>query len=82
MEQEYRISSNVHRYINIFDSIVICAPPTIKCRDDLGIHEVDRAMSNVSIVLAQDLMVERLISKVGVKRTRSGFATYTNNPSL
>ena len=36
-------------------------------------------MANVSIGLAQDLMVERLISKVRVKRTRSGFTTYTDN---
>ena len=37
-------------------------------------------MSNVSIGLAHDLMVDRLISKVRVKRSRSGFATYTDKP--
>ena len=31
-----------------------------------------------SIGLAQDLMVDRLISKVRVKITRSGFITYTD----
>ena len=30
------------------------------------------------IGLDQELMVDRLISKVRVKRTRSGFATYTD----
>ena len=34
-------------------------------------------MENVSIGLAQDLMVDRLISNVRVKRTRSLFATHT-----
>ena len=33
-------------------------------------------MTNISIGLAQDLMVDRLISKVRVKRKRCGFATY------
>ena len=40
------------------------------------IHEFDIAMANVSIGMAQDLMVDRLISKVRAKRTRSGFANY------
>ena len=35
-------------------------------------------MANVSIGLAQGLMVERLISKIRIKITRSGFATYTD----
>ena len=34
-------------------------------------------MENVSIGMAQDLMVDRLISKVIVNRTRGVFATYT-----
>ena len=35
-------------------------------------------MVNVSIVLDQELMVERLIIKVRVMRTKCGFATYTD----
>ena len=35
-------------------------------------------MANVSIGLAQYLMVDRLIRKVRIKRTRSGFSTYTD----
>ena len=77
MEEEYRTSSNFHRYINIVESRVPCSPPTIQCRDDSGIHEFDRAMANVSIGLAQYLMLGILISKFRVKRTISGFATYT-----
>ena len=36
-------------------------------------------MSKFSIGLAQDLMVDILIIKVRVKRTRSGFATHADN---
>ena len=78
MEEEYRTSSNFHLYINITKSRVPCAPTTIQCIYDSGIHEFDRAMENISIGLAQDLMVGRLIIKVRVKRTRSEFATYTD----
>ena len=78
MEEEYKTSSNFHRYINIVKIRITCVPPTIHCRYDLVIHEFDRAMANISIGLAQDLMVDRLISKVRFKRTRSGFATYTD----
>ena len=49
---------------------------SIQCIYDSRIHEFDRSMANVSIGLAQDLMVEILIIKVGFKRTRSGFSTY------
>ena len=45
MEEEYRTSSNFHRYINIVESRVPCAPPPIQCRDDSVIHEFDRAMA-------------------------------------
>ena len=43
----------------------------IQCRDDLGIHELDRSMSNCVVGLAQELMVDTLIRKVRVKITRS-----------
>ena len=76
MEEEYKTSSNFHQCINIVDSKVPCAPPRIQCRDDSGIHEFDRSMENISVVLAQYLMVDRLISKVRVKITRSRFTAY------
>ena len=78
MEEEYSTSSNFHRYVNIVESRVRCAPPIIHCRYDLGIHEFNRAMANVSIGLAHDFMVDIFISKFRVKRTRSGFSTYTD----
>ena len=78
MEEEYRKSSKFHRYINIVEIRVPCAPPTIQCIDDSVIHEFDRAMEKFSIGLYQDLMVDILIIKVRFKRTRSVFATYTD----
>ena len=77
MEEEYRTSSNFHWYINIVESKFPYAPPTIQCRYDSVIHEFYIAMANVSIWMAQYLMVDRLISKFRVNRTRSGFAAYT-----
>ena len=77
-EEEYRTNSIFHRYINIVQRRFPCAPPRIKFRDDSGINAFDIAMANVSNGLAQDLMVERLIIKVRVKITGSGFATYTD----
>ena len=78
MEKEYRTSSNFHRCINNVESRVPCAPPMIQCRYDLGIHDFGRAMENVSIGLSHGLMVERLIIKVRVKRTRTGFVTFAD----
>ena len=63
MEEEYRTSSKFHRYINIVESRVPCAPPLIHCRDDPGVHEFDRSMENVYIGLAQELMVDILIKQ-------------------
>ena len=78
MEDDYRTSSNFHRYINIVDIRVTCTPSTIQCIYDLGIHDFDRAMEKFSIGLAQDLMAEKLISKVSVNITISGFTTHTD----
>ena len=46
MEEEYSTSSSFHRYINILESRVPCAPPMIQCRNDSVIHEFDRSMEN------------------------------------
>ena len=78
MDEEYRTSLNFHQYIDIVENRAPCAPLTIQCRDDSLINEFDRAMSNISIGLAQELMMERLIRKVRVKRKRSGFANCTD----
>ena len=37
MEEDYRTSSNFHRYIKIVEIRIPSAPPTIKCRDDSGV---------------------------------------------
>ena len=79
MEEQYRTSSKFHQYINIVESRVPCAPPTIQCRYYSGIHGFDRAMEIFSIGLDKYLMVYKLISKVRVKIIRSGFANYTDN---
>ena len=70
MDEEYRKSSNFHRYIDIVDIRVPCAPPTIQCIDDLGLHEFDISMEIYPIGMAQDLMVDILISKDRIKRKK------------
>ena len=76
MEQKYKSSSIFHQCINIVESRVPCAPPTIQCRYNLVIRYFGREMGNVSIGLAQDLMVDILIIRVRIKITKSGFTTY------
>ena len=78
MEEEYRTSSKFHRYINTVDRIIPGAPPTTQCRDDLGLHDFDRAMEFFSIGLSQYFMVDRLIINTRVMRTTSGYASYTD----
>ena len=41
-------------------------------------HEFDRAMVNVSIGLAHNIMVDRLIGNIKVSMTKKGYATITN----
>ena len=45
---------------------------------ELIIHEFDITMENFSIGMAQDLIVDMLISNVRFKRTISVFAIYTD----
>ena len=44
----------------------------------MSIHDFDRAMVNVSIRLAQDIMVEKLIGNIRVSITKKGYAIITN----
>ena len=53
MEEECRTSSNFHCYINIVESIIPGATPSVQCRENSGIHDFGRAMGNVSIGLDQ-----------------------------
>ena len=77
MEEEYRTSSNFHRSINIVEIIIPSAPPTIQCRYDSMVHEFYISTANVSIGIAKDLIIDRLISNFRVWITRIGYATYT-----
>ena len=43
-----------------------CDPPVTYIQDDMAVHDLDRAMVNVSIELAQDILVDRLIENVRV----------------
>ena len=55
--------------INQLRSQTPCAPPVIYIQDDMDIHDFDREMVNVSIGLAQDLMVDRIIGNIRVSMT-------------
>ena len=43
----------------------------------MDIHEFDRATVNLSIGLAHDLMVDRIIGNIRVSMTKKGYATIT-----
>ena len=64
--------------INKVRSQTPCAPPVTYIQDYMSIHEFYRAMVNVSIWLAQHLMVDRLIGNIRVSMTKKGYATITN----
>ena len=55
-----------------------CDPPVTHIQDDIAIHDFDRATLIVSIGLAQDLMVDRLIWNIRVSMTKKVYATITN----
>ena len=45
----------------------------------MAIHDFGIAMVNVSIGLAQDIMMERLIGNIRVSMNKKGYATITND---
>ena len=55
-----------------------CAPPVKYIQHDMDIHDFDRELVNVSIRLAQDLMVDRLIGNIRVYMTKKGYETIIN----
>ena len=63
---------------DIVESRVPYTSPMIQYINDLVIHEFDRSMEIFSIGLDHDLIMDRLISKVRIKRTIIGFRTYTD----
>ena len=66
------------RLINQVRSQTPCAPPVTYIQDDMAIHDFDIVMVNVSIRLAQDIMVDRIIGNIRVSMTKKGYATITN----
>ena len=44
----------------------------------MAIHDFDRAMVNVSIGLAQDITVDRIIRNIRVSITKKGYSTIKN----
>ena len=57
MEEEQRSNMFKLRLINQVRSKTPCAPPVTCIQDDMAIHDFDRAVVNVSIRLAHDIMM-------------------------
>ena len=70
MEEEQR--SNVFNLssINKVRNQTPYAPPVTNIQDDMEIHDLSRAMLNVSIGLAHDLMLYRLIGNIRISMTK------------
>ena len=66
MEEEQRRNVFNPRYINKVRFQTPCAPPVTYIQDDMDIHDFDREMVNVSIRVAQDIMVDRLLNNIRV----------------
>ena len=66
------------RSINKVRSQTPCDPPVTYIKDTMSIHYFDRVMSNVSIRLAQDLMVDWLIWKMRLSMTKKRYAKIIN----
>ena len=78
MEEEQRRNTFNLGSINQVRSQTPCDPPVTYIKDGIAIHDFDRAMLNVSIGLAQDLMVHRLIWNIRVSMTKKVYATIIN----
>ena len=55
------------------------AAPQMMVQDNMALYEFDGGMVHVSLGLAQDLMVDPVISNVKVTKTRIGYATIRND---
>ena len=64
--------------INQVRSQTHCSPTVTYIQDDMDIHDFDRALGNVSIGLAHDLMVDRLIGNIRVYMNKKGYTAITN----
>ena len=74
MEEELRINIFNLKFIN-----QVRSQPVACIQDNMAIHDFGIAMVNVSIGLAQDIMMERLIGNIRVSMNKKGYATITND---
>ena len=63
---------------NLSTRLVYATNGRNQIQDDIAIHEFDRALTDISLGLSQDLIAERIISNVKTRQQRFGFATITN----
>ena len=66
------------RLINQVRSQTPFNTPVKYIQDDMAIHDFDRAMANVSIGFAHDIMAEIIIWNIRVSMTKKGYAKITN----
>ena len=78
MKEEQRINVFNLKSINQVSSQMPCAPYITYIQDDIAIYDFDRAMVNLPIGLAQDLMVDGIIGNIRVYVTKKQYATITN----
>ena len=78
MEEDQESNVSNLRSINKVRSQTPCDTPVKYIQDDMAIHDFDRAMVNLLIVLDQYLMVDSLIGNIRVSMTKKGYATITN----
>ena len=82
MEEEQLSNVFNFRLINQVSSQKPCASPITRIQDDMSIHEFDRAMVNLSIILDQDRMVDRLIGNIRLYLAIWIFKNYKLNAQL
>ena len=78
MEEDQRRNMFNLRMINQVRSQTPCYQPVTYIQYEMDIHDFDIEMANVSIELAHDLMVDRLIGNIIFSMTKKGHATITN----
>ena len=67
------------RLINQVRIQTTCVPPVTRIQDDMSTHKFNRAMVNVSIRLALDLVADKLIGNMRVSMTNKVYKTIKND---
>ena len=70
------------RLINQVRSQTPCAPPVTYIQDEIAIHDFNRDMINVSIGLAEDLTVDRIIGNIRVSISKYSTIIYEMHHSV